>query len=306
LQTQVHEVLASKKIILLRKGQQCKKLIEQVDADSLLKNTTSEALNIEIVVDINIYLKLATLLRGFNETIDRRTMKIQLDQLYAEANEEDGVIIEIFSKLVQKLPNQERLSHVGEMELIVNFLDPILSPICHCPDKNKLLIWLNRQDENTSVLQPDAIMMATPQKTSDITLGYVEVKPDDSMSNSELAFVDLVRLGTFGRALMLRKFNRKAIVIQCIGYNIVFYLVLEQNGITVMADILKIDIPKNITEIGGLLQKVDDLKRIISLYACQIEYKYKNARPLEDELSSVMENVNPKRRKQRVASFSLV
>lgn len=306
LQTQVHEVLASKKIILLRNGQQCKKLIEQVDVDSLLKITRSDALNTEIEVDTNIYLKLATLLRGLNETIDRRTMKIQLDQLYAEVNEEDGVIIEIFSNLVQKLPNQERLSHVGEMELIVNFLDPILSPICHRPDKNKLLVWLNRQDENTSVLQPDAIMMATPQKTSDITLGYVEVKPDDSMSNPELAFVDLVRLGTFGRTLMLRKSNRKAIVVQCIGYTVVFYLVLEQNGITVMADILKVNIPKNITEIGGLLQKVDDLKRMISLYACQIESKYKNARPLEDELSSMMENVNPKRRKQRFASFSLV
>lgn len=66
--------------------------------------------------------------------------------------------------------------------------------------------------------------MATPQKTSDITLGYVEVKPDDSMSNPELAFVDLVRLGTFGRTLMLRKSNRKAIVVQCIGYTIVFLL----------------------------------------------------------------------------------
>jgi hypothetical protein len=305
LQTQVYEVLASKKIILLRKGQQCKKLIEQVDVDSLLKNTRSDALNTKIEVDINIYLKLATLLRGLNETIDRRAMKIQLDQLYAEANEEDGVIIKIFSNLAQKLPNQERLSHVGEMELIVNFLDPILSPICHCPDKNKLLVWLNRQDENTSVLQPDAIMMATPQKTSDITLGYVEVKPNDSMSNPELAFVDLVRLGAFGRSLMLRKSNRKAIAVQCIGYTIVFYLLLEQNGITIMADILKINISKNITEIGDLLQKVDDLKRIISLYECQMESKYKNARPLEDELNSMMENVNPKRRKQRVAFFSL-
>lgn len=77
MQTQVHEVLASKKIILLKKGQQCKKLIEQVDVGALLKNARSEALNTEIVVDINIYLKLATLLRGFNETIDRRTMKRQ-------------------------------------------------------------------------------------------------------------------------------------------------------------------------------------------------------------------------------------
>ncbi|CEP15113.1 hypothetical protein [Parasitella parasitica] len=67
-------------------------------------------------------------------------MKIQLDQLYAEANEEDDVMSEIFPKLVQKLPNQKRLSHVGEMELIVNFLDLILSPICQYPDKNKHLV----------------------------------------------------------------------------------------------------------------------------------------------------------------------
>lgn len=118
---------------------------------SPLKNTRSDALNTEIKVDSNIYLKLATLPCGVNETMIRRTMKI-----HAEANEEDGIIIDIFSNLVQKLPNQERLSHVAEMELIVNFLGPILSPICHCPNKNKLLVWLNRQDKNTSVLQPDA------------------------------------------------------------------------------------------------------------------------------------------------------
>ncbi|KAG1126633.1 hypothetical protein G6F42_007635 [Rhizopus arrhizus] len=215
LQTQIHDVLASKRIILLRKSQQCKKLIEQVDVDSLLKTTRSDALKTEIKVDVNIYLKLATLLRDLNETIDRRTTKVQLDQLYAEANEEDCVIIEIFSNLVQKQPNQERLS-----------------PICHRPDKNRFLVWLNRQDESTAVSKPDAIMMATPQKTSDVTLGYVEVKSDDSMSNPELAFVDLVRVGAFGRTLMLRKSNRKVIAAKCIGYNIVFYLVSEQDGIT--------------------------------------------------------------------------
>ncbi|KAI7849366.1 hypothetical protein BDC45DRAFT_540098 [Circinella umbellata] len=181
---------------------------------------------------------------------------------------------EIFSNLIQKLPNQERPSHVGEMELIVNFLDPILSPMCHRPNTNKLLIWLNRQDENTLMLKPDAVMMAMPQKTTDITLGYVQVKPKDSLSNPELAFIDLVRL--------------------------------EHNGVTIMSDILEINIPKNITEIGALLRKVDDLKRIPSLYACQIEPKYKNTRPLEDKLSSMMESVNPKRRMKRVPSFSLV
>lgn len=58
MQTQVHKVLASKKIVLLRNGQQCKKFIEQVDVDSLLKITRSDdaALNTEIKVDTNIPL----------------------------------------------------------------------------------------------------------------------------------------------------------------------------------------------------------------------------------------------------------
>ncbi|CEG76512.1 hypothetical protein RMATCC62417_11401 [Rhizopus microsporus] len=69
-----------------------------------------------------------------------------------------------------------------------------------------------------------------------ITLGYAEVKPDDSMSNPELAVVGLIRLGIFGRTFILRKSNRRVIVIQYIGYTIIFYLASEQDEITVMAD----------------------------------------------------------------------
>lgn len=45
------------------------------------------------------------------------------------------------------------------------------------------------------------------------------------------------------------------------------------------------EIPKNTTEIGGLLQEIHDY------IMCQIEPKYKIARPLEDEPSSMMENI---------------
>ncbi|KAG2172362.1 hypothetical protein INT43_004904 [Umbelopsis isabellina] len=50
-----------------------------------------------------------------------------------------------------------------------------------------------------SAVRPDANTLATPQKESAITLGYVEAKPEDSMSNPELGYVDLVHLGTFRR-----------------------------------------------------------------------------------------------------------
>ncbi|KAL7327388.1 hypothetical protein PS15p_205825 [Mucor circinelloides] len=132
------------------------------------------------------------------------------------------MIIEMFVNLVTKLPNFQRLSPVGEMELTVNFLDPILSHVFRCPDSSKHLVWLNRKDDNTTVCRPDATMVALPQKAENVTLGYVELKPLHVQSNPELAFIDLVCLGTFARSLMLRKSNRKVLVIQCVGYTMVF------------------------------------------------------------------------------------
>lgn len=76
------------------------------------------------------------------------------------------------------------------------------------PNDSKLLVWLNRQDENTAVSKLDGNMMANVRKTTNIALGYVKVKPSDSsLVNQELAFIDLVRLAVFGHSLMLRKSN---------------------------------------------------------------------------------------------------
>ncbi|KAG1520428.1 hypothetical protein G6F45_009383 [Rhizopus arrhizus] len=307
LQTEIHQVLASKGIILLKKGQSCSELVRYIDAESLLNNIQSDAINRNIKVDTRIYLELATLLRDINDRTDRQALKFELNKLYEIATKEDGMIIEMFVNLVTKLPNFQRLSPVGEMELTVNFLDPILTHIFHCPDSNKHLVWLNRQDDNTTVCRPDATMVALPQKAENVTLGYVEVKSLDAQSDPELAFMDLVRLGTFSRSLMLRKPNRKVLVIQCVGYTMIFYLVSEHSdGFIQMVEILTIDVLKEITEIGGLLQKIDDLKRLFLLYEHQLEPRYINVRAPEDDLTSTMETINPKRRKRRIPSFSLV
>ncbi|KAI7857700.1 hypothetical protein BDC45DRAFT_19930 [Circinella umbellata] len=192
------------------------------------------------------------------------------------------------------------------MELTVNFLDPILSPIFHCPDNNKHLMWLNRKDENTAIFRPDATTVAIQQKADTVTLGYVEVKPPDFESNPELAFMDLVCLGTFSRCLMLRKNNRKVIVVQCIGYHMVFYLVSAfTEEITQLAEILSIDVPKEIGQIGCLLQKVDDFKRLFLLYEHQIETRYKISRSLEEEdAAPPIDAINPKRCNPYINNFS--
>ncbi|KAI9012017.1 hypothetical protein CLU79DRAFT_890826 [Phycomyces nitens] len=272
LQTEIHQVLASKGIILLKKGQFCSELVKHIDAEALLNDAKSDAINRDVKVDTGIYLELATLLRDINDTTDRRALKIKLNHLYEKASKEDGIIIEIFVNLVSKLPNLQWLSPVGEMEPTVNFLDPILSHVFHCPGSNKHLL---------------------PLKAENVTLGYVEVKPLDVQSDPESTFMDFA--------------NRKALVIQCVGYTMLFYLVSEHsNGITQMAEILKVDVPKEIGEIGGLLQKIDDLKRLFSLYDHQLETQYSNPRILEDDLTLTIDSINPKRRKQKIPSFSLL
>lgn len=307
LQTEINQVLASKDIILLKKAQFCSELVKYIDAESLLKNIQSDAISKDIKVNNEIFLELVTLLRDINDETDRRALKIELNNLYEKATKEDGIIIEIFVNLVTKASKFQRLSPVGELELTVNFLDPILSHIFHRPDSNKLFVWLNRKDDNTATCRPDATMVALPQKAENVTLGYVEVKPLDVQSDLELVFMDLVRLGVFARSLMLRKANRKVLVVQCIGYTMIFYLVSEHSyGITTMAELLTIDVPKYISEIGGLLQKVDDLKRLFLLYDQHMEPHYVNVTAPEDDAASTMETINPKRRKTRTPSFSLV
>lgn len=123
-----------------------------------------------------------------------------------------------------------------------------------------------------------------------------------SDKNDELVFIDLVRLGIFDRSLMLRKRNTKSIALQCIGYTIIFYFLSEENGITMMTSIMNVNIPRDITEIGGLLSKVDNLKRMISLYDTQMETRH--TRDLE-EPASPTENLNRRIKRQRVDTFSL-
>ncbi|CAO3640624.1 unnamed protein product [Mucor hiemalis] len=56
LQTEIHQVLASKGIILLKKGQFCSELVRYIDAESLLNNIQSAAVNRDIKVDTKVYL----------------------------------------------------------------------------------------------------------------------------------------------------------------------------------------------------------------------------------------------------------
>lgn len=268
-----------------------------------------EVMDKSVKFDDQHYLTLAGLLRDIGSFTDRKSLKIQLNRLYEKTSRQDGYIVEMFTDLLSNLPNLTPTSPVGELQLTVNYLNPCLCHLLHHPEIDKHLIWLNRKDANTCECRPDGILSAIPRRNECITLGYLEVKASDvEQSNPELAFQDLARLGIFSRQLSSRKSNSKVISIQCIGPAVVFYLVFEQvPGVTIMAEILTIEIPRDSTQIGSLLTNVDDLKRVPSLSEQELVPAYRESMvDMNESPMLFMQAVNPKKRKQPHPSFSLV
>ncbi|KAL7325811.1 hypothetical protein PS15p_208248 [Mucor circinelloides] len=249
------------------------------------------------------YSTLAGLLRDIGNSTDGKNLKIQLNRLYEKTSRQDGHIVEMFTDLLSNLPNLAPTSLVGELQLTVNHLNPYLCHLFHHPEiDDKHLIRLNRKDANTCECRPDGILSTIPQRNECITLGYLEIKASDvEQSNpEELAFQDLARLVIFSRQLSSRKSNSKVIGIQCIGSAVVFYLVFEQvPRVTIMAaeEILTVEILQDITQqIGGLLTKVDDLKRVLSLSEQQLVPVYLESMvDINESPMLFMEAVNPKK-----------
>ncbi|KAI8890562.1 hypothetical protein K501DRAFT_328517 [Backusella circina FSU 941] len=304
LMTEIQQVLACKNIILFKDYQFDQELLKSIDAEEHAINIKASIMKDTIKTDDAVYSDLTAILRGVNEKTNRRDLKIQLNKLYERASEDDSKLIEVFSNLSSKLPNFEKLETIGELELTTNFLDLIFSPLFHHPTINKHFIWLNRQDENTGGLRPDGVMISVPKKAESITLGYCEVKAQDVEASSELAFADLVRLSIFSRDLMLRKENKKAISIQAIGYRVIIYFIEEAfPSVTIMSEILSFDVPRTICDIAGLVNKMDQLKRVCHALDTECRARYKYPRPLTDDIKV---GLNPKRRKLRTPSFSLL
>ncbi|KAG2214285.1 hypothetical protein INT47_000841 [Mucor saturninus] len=82
---------------------------------------------------------------------------------------------------------------------------------------------LNRKEDNTEHLRPDATMKHFDRKLFGTTLGYCEVKSPDAQKDIGSLCTDLIRLAILSRKLMLRKANHVACSLQAVGkkFNIV-------------------------------------------------------------------------------------
>ncbi|KAI9003293.1 hypothetical protein CLU79DRAFT_714358, partial [Phycomyces nitens] len=71
----------------------------------------------------------------------RDELEIPSINLYKKANKQDKRVIDVMINLLNKLPNEEIKEHdIEEQELIVNYIDPIISPLIHDPGHDSCLL----------------------------------------------------------------------------------------------------------------------------------------------------------------------
>ncbi|KAI7897358.1 uncharacterized protein EV154DRAFT_557666 [Mucor mucedo] len=197
VKSETHHLLASKSIILPR--------------------TKTKEYESKAVVDDSIHAELTKLTRGVDGKSNRFTLKKELAKMYGKVTEDDQIILDIYFNCLNKLSNFKKTEEISEMELTTNYVDPVLSPKFHSPENNKHLIWLNRKEDNTEHLRPDAMMKRFHRKLFGTTLGYCEVKPPDAQKDVDSLCTDLIRLAILSRKLMLRKANHVVCSLQAVG-----------------------------------------------------------------------------------------
>lgn len=146
----------------------------------LMQNYIDENVKIES----NIFGELTNIFRNINEKSDRKAIKIQLHKLYEAADHLDSKIIDILINLVNKLPENILINEVvKEFELITIYLDPVLSPIFHDPQKKLYYRWLNKATESSGDRHPDGGSCIISQRKIGVSTGFCEVKADYKTSD---------------------------------------------------------------------------------------------------------------------------
>ncbi|KAI8146701.1 hypothetical protein BJV82DRAFT_704316 [Fennellomyces sp. T-0311] len=81
------------------------------------------------------------LLKVGDKTMTRTKAHMSLASMLENAGSLNARILHIISNCISKLPKTEKSYVIAETELITNYLDPILSPMFHDPDSNRLFRW---------------------------------------------------------------------------------------------------------------------------------------------------------------------
>ncbi|KAI8980297.1 hypothetical protein BDB01DRAFT_725179, partial [Pilobolus umbonatus] len=95
-----------------------------------------------IKMEKNLFIELINIFRSVNEKSDRKPLKVKLHNLYEAADPLDSKIIDILINLINKLPENILIyEEVKVFELKTDYLDIVLSPIFHDPQKKPMYRW---------------------------------------------------------------------------------------------------------------------------------------------------------------------
>lgn len=82
--------------------------------------------------------------------------------------------------------------------MINGFLQPILSPLFHKPEKSQSFIWLNaKTDFKNYDKRPDGVCVLIEKRRISQYTGFVEVKADHQRNNAYQTHGDSWRLALF-------------------------------------------------------------------------------------------------------------
>ncbi|CAO3645244.1 unnamed protein product [Mucor hiemalis] len=232
----LHQILSLSHVLLLKENEHDGRLVKSFgleNLNTLHKNLLQKYVDKDSVMETTTFNSIVSALRGLNSNSERRSFKEQINDVAKLANNKDYKMIDILINCLNKLPNQERLEDdIREAELTGTFLDPVLNPIFHDPENNRLFRWLNTGVDDTESLRPDGNVFELEQRRIKFSTGYVEVKPDKSRSDTLKTHEDLLRLVNFCKDTLDKKDVKSMIAVQAVGklevkyqffYNFVYY-----------------------------------------------------------------------------------
>ncbi|KAI9473388.1 MAG: hypothetical protein EXX96DRAFT_541095 [Benjaminiella poitrasii] len=141
----LHQILSLSHVLLLKANEHDVSVVNRFglkNLNTLHKTLLEKHVDKESVMETSTFNSIISVLRGLNNNSERRSVKERINDIAKFASNKDYKIIDILINCLNKLPNQERLEDdIREAELIGIFLDPILNPIFHDPENNRLFRW---------------------------------------------------------------------------------------------------------------------------------------------------------------------
>ncbi|CAO3623870.1 unnamed protein product [Cunninghamella blakesleeana] len=186
----------------------------------------------------------------------------------------ESKIIASVVNLINKLPEDNLMEEVKEIELITKYLDPALQPLFDDLDDDIIFRWTstsNPEAKNSTISisqrRPDSLINSLNDLHVGKSLGFGEVKAKYQSSNNFAIAKDLIRLGVFSKnGIDVGKLNG-VITFQAAGLQVTFYItMLVANGLYMMLEIGYLKLPGSLHDLLSCVVHLSDVLDIVNIF----------------------------------------